>query len=95
MPEKVWSLVAGLSIESAYWDRQWILFNNLSGDTHMLNESVDWVLDQIGPRPLSLNELIDLAIRQGITGEERDNREVFASLLESLEKIDLVESSPA
>lgn len=92
MPEKRWGLLPGLSLETACWDNQLVLFHNRAGDTHLLDGAVDWVLAIIGAAPRTLSELIGLAIDEGIVSAENDNQAVFSALLENLEKIDLVES---
>ncbi|MGH8548354.1 MAG: HPr-rel-A system PqqD family peptide chaperone [Methylococcales bacterium] len=94
MPEKIWRIVPGLAIETACFDHQLIVFNKLSGDTHLLNYPVDWVLGEIGSSSRSLNELIGLAIEADIVSDNKDNRELFTKLLDNLEKLDLLESGP-
>ena len=95
MSETVWRTVPGLAVDTACWGRQLVLFNRLSGDTHLLNRPVDWVLGQMESGPKTLHELIELAARAGIVSRVDDNREMFCGLLEDLEKIDLLESAPA
>lgn len=94
MSAQVWRIIPGVSIESVCWDQQIVLFNKFSGDTHLLNQPVDWVLEQIFSSPRSLNELVDLAIDAGIIVKANDNRQIFAKLLETLGKIDLLEVEP-
>lgn len=92
MPEKVWRKLPGLAVETLSSDRQLIVFNALSGDTHLLNRPVDWILAQLEARPRSLNELIGLAIEADIVSGLEVSRESLMNLLENLEKIDLLES---
>jgi PqqD family protein of HPr-rel-A system len=94
MSGNLWRIVPGLTIETARWNDQLVLFNQLSGDTHLLNQPVDWVLDQLASTPLRLNELIHLAIEADIVEEDDRNRELFTNLLENLKKIDLLECEP-
>lgn len=47
----MWRTVPDLVIETACWNDQLVLFNGLSGDTHLLNRPVDWVLDQLAAAP--------------------------------------------
>ena len=95
MSEKVWRKIPGLVFETASWGAQFVLFNRLSGDTHLLNPPVDWLLDQIDSEPISLSELIGIAAETGILSENDNHSEMFAGLLNELEKIDLLESVSA
>ncbi|MCI0654067.1 MAG: HPr-rel-A system PqqD family peptide chaperone [Methylococcaceae bacterium] len=94
MIDRVWRMIPGFSIETARWNDQLVLFNQLSGDTHLLNRPVDWVLDQLTAKPRSLNEFIHRAMEADIVGDDPARRQLLTNLLESLEKIDLLESEP-
>lgn len=72
-----WRLVAGQSLLHRGWDGAWVLYNDLSGDTHLLSDDALALL---------------LALRDGDIDADELAAPELADLLASLRQLDLIES---
>lgn len=71
-----WRLVPGQTLLHRGWDDAWVLYNDLSGDTHLLSGDAMELL---------------LALRDGDVAPDELADPALADLLASLHQLDLIE----
>jgi len=81
----VWRLTPGQSLLSHGWDGEHVLYNDLSGDTHLLTGVACAVLSQLQAAPCTV-----AALAQSCAS----NEETIDALLADLELLALVEFLP-
>jgi PqqD family protein of HPr-rel-A system len=82
----MWRLIPGQLLEYRCWDDQFVLYNNLSGDTHLLGAAAIGILSELKQRPASA---ASLAAALGAASEA--DTAALASLLAQLRTLHLVE----
>lgn len=86
----MWRLIPGQRLVCRRWDDEAVLFNDLSGATHLLGLSAICVLDFLRTGPAHESALIAALGRQFEAGEDELALEAGNTLAE-LQKLDLVE----
>lgn len=56
-PRHAWRVAEGQALARYEWDGEAVLFNDLSGATHLLTDSALWVLDRLRTAPASSDVL--------------------------------------
>lgn len=89
---QLWQIAPGQQLASWGWNDEFVLYNNLSGDTHLLDADSIELLTQLQRAPAS----IDVLVAQLTDGVAPDDAaalpDTLANLLAQLEKLYLVES---
>lgn len=78
----MWRVAPGQALLRYGWDGEYVLYNDLSGDTHLLTATACTLLDRLRAAPVSHGAL---ALACGIEAETAE------SLLIDLEQLSLVE----
>ena len=86
----MWRLVPGQSLNCREWDGEVVLYNDVSGSTHLLDGAALDVLQALRAGPL---DAAGLAERLGdhIDAEDGDLSALIADMLAALARLDLVE----
>ena len=82
----MWQILPGQSLSHRCWDDEVVLYNNLSGDTHLLSADALALLAALRGGPLSVAQLA-----QHLAPGENDTESVLCELLAALSSIHLVE----
>jgi PqqD family protein of HPr-rel-A system len=89
----MWRVVPGQLLACREWDGEAVLYNDLSGNTHLLDGAALDVLQALRAAPLDAAALAQrLAGRFGAGADEI--RPEIEDMLAELARLDLVESSP-
>jgi len=94
-PSPTWRLVPGQRLQYRCWDGECVLYNDLSGDTHLLDELALALLEELqaGPRSTArLAAAFELAPDAAPEGD--DDAALLATLLDDLAALQLVETFP-
>jgi PqqD family protein of HPr-rel-A system len=89
----MWRLTPGQMLRSREWQGEHVLYNDLSGDTHVLGDSAVWLLHALRERPAVIAALTaamraEFELEAGEVGEAD-----IAALLDELEALALVEAA--
>jgi PqqD family protein of HPr-rel-A system len=90
---QAWRLMRGQSLAHRCWDDETVLYNDLSGATHLLGPAALCVLEALRPGPAAVSALAarllaEFDIDDGDVGDELD------ALLGELSRLSLIESCP-
>lgn len=89
----LWQIAPGQQLASWGWDDEFVLYNNLSGDTHLLDADSVELLALLQRAPASIDALA-AQLTDGVTPDDAAALpETLATLLAQLKKLYLVESS--
>lgn len=91
----MWRVIPGQSLHCRQWDGddEAVLFNQLSGATHLLGPAALCVLDALRAAPAGEASLADsLRAAFEVDGEELPGQ--LAELLDTLVRLDLIEPCP-
>lgn len=89
----MWCLTPGQLLRSREWQGEHVLYNDLSGDTHVLNDSAVWLLHALRERALDAAALT-AAMRAEFDAEGGEVAEAdVAALLDELAALALVEAA--
>lgn len=87
----LWQIVPGQQLAARGWDDEYVLYNNLAGDTHLLDGDSMAVLAFLQSTPVDLDALVG-AFAAGITPDDAAALpETMSTLLDQLRKLHLVE----
>lgn len=87
----MWRLTTGQQLVHRAWDQEYVVFNDVSGDTHLLGELAFAVLQELAAGPAGPAALHDrMRTRLGISEEEMAAIDL-AGLVETLRQLHLVE----
>ena len=91
----MWRVIPGQSLHHLQWDGddEAVLFNNLSGATHLLGPAALCVLDALRAAPGDRAALAD-SLRAAFEVDEAELPGQLAELLDSLVRLDLIEPCP-
>ena len=90
LPHAAWRLIKGQSLRYRVWDDEAVLYNDISGATHLLGPAALCVLDTLRPGPapmaaLAARLLEEFEIDDASIGAELD------ALLDELSQLSLIE----
>ena len=89
----LWQIAPGQQLASWGWNDEFVLYNNLSGDTHLLDADSVEVLAQLQYAPATIDALV-AQLSDGIDPDDATALpDTLATLLAQLKKLYLVESS--
>lgn len=90
-----WQVVSDQAVSSCSWDDEWVFYNDLSGDTHLLGQTAAQILLELQQSPsnaLLLTEaLAPLLQAEKVTHEEFSFQ--IEHLLDELNTLGLIEFS--
>jgi len=92
-PSPTWRLVPGQRLQYRCWEGECVLYNDLSGDTHLLDEFALALLEELqaAPRPVAeLAAIYELAPNPAVEGD--DGAALLATVLDDLAALQLVET---
>lgn len=97
-PRHAWRVRAGQTLERREWDGEAVLFNDLTGATHLLSATALWMLEQLCAAPADAAGLaralqVELTADGGEAEAEADAVEPaeVAALLHDLHQMHLIE----
>lgn len=90
LPHGAWRLIEGQSLRYRCWDGEAVLFNDLSGATHLLGPAAIRVLEALRSSPLSATALAARLLDEfDIDGTSLDAE--LDTLLDQLSQLSLIE----
>jgi PqqD family protein of HPr-rel-A system len=88
----IWQVHPGQRLQHRLWDDEYVVFNDLSGDTHLLDASAMDVLLSLNAGPMQADQLNALlGCESALDQEERD---AIAHTLARLQALHLITSTP-
>lgn len=88
----MWQVVAGQSLVFREWEGEAVLYNDLSGSTHLLDGAAIDLLTALRERPADSAALASqLAARFGSGADDADFLAEIDDMLDALARLDLVE----
>jgi PqqD family protein of HPr-rel-A system len=88
----IWRLAPGQRLQYRCWDGECVLYNDLSGDTHLLDEFALALLEQLQRAPQASTQL---AAAFGLDSDvQHDDAAVLHDVLADLVALHLVETCP-
>ena len=85
----IWRLAPGQRLQYRCWDGECVLYNDLSGDTHLLDEFALALLEQLKAEPQAAAQL---ATAFGLDAQDEDA--ALQTVLDDLAALFLIESLP-
>lgn len=87
----LWRVTPGQQLTHRGWQDEFVIYNNLSGDTHLIDGDALALLTQLRPAPASIAALA-LAVGGDLPPDDRAALpDILHAMLESLERLYLVE----
>lgn len=101
-----WRLADGQRLSRREWDGEAVLFNDLSGSTHLLSSTAVWLLERLAAAPDDIPGLaaaLESALAADMAGEPGDDasghevidtavdHDQLAALLADLHELDLIQ----
>lgn len=93
LPHAVWRLVKGQCLRYRCWDDEAVLYNDLSGATHLLGPAALCLLDALRPGPASTAALASRLLDDFDLDDDALGAELEA-LLGELSQLGLIEPGP-
>lgn len=93
LPQAVWRLMNGQSLRYRCWDDEAVLYNDLSGATHLLGPAALCVLEALRAGPASMATLASRLLDEFEIDDESLGAELDA-LLGELSGLSLIEPCP-
>lgn len=94
-PSPTWRLVIGQRLQYRCWDGECVLYNDLSGDTHLLDELALALLTKLQAAPRSADQLAaEFDFDPDPAAEDEDGAAFLNTLLDDLAALQLVETFP-
>ncbi|WP_036171771.1 HPr-rel-A system PqqD family peptide chaperone [Massilia sp. 9096] len=93
---ETWSLRPGQTLQHRQWDGEYVLYNDLSGDTHLLDDAAVVLLQALRGGPATHAALTavlenEFEADQGADGEALDFAAEADALLEHMKRLFLVD----
>jgi len=88
----IWRLAPGQRLQHRCWEGECVLYNDLSGDTHLLDEFALAVLQQLAGAPQPVAGLAAAFESEGATPE--DDAALFDTILADLAALHLIDTLP-
>lgn len=89
----MWRVIPGQSLRYRQWDDDTLLYNDLSGATHLLGPAALCLLETLRAAPAAETALAD-ALRAAFEVDEDTLAGELAELLAGLVRLDLIEPCP-
>jgi len=89
----MWRVIPGQSLRYRQWDDEAVLYNDLSGATHLLGPAALCLLDALRAAPQDEPSLA-AALRAEFEVDENTLAEELSDLLDGLVRLDLIEPCP-
>jgi PqqD family protein of HPr-rel-A system len=87
-----WRAVPGQALHHRAWDEEYVVYNNLSGDTHLLDEGTMQLLLAVATAPVDAATLGErLRVALGLDAQEISE---IPAMLEGLCALSLIEPVP-
>lgn len=93
LPHAQWRLIEGQSLRYRCWDDEAVLYNDLSGATHLLGPAALCVLEALRPGPASMAALASSLLDEFDIDDDALGGELEA-LLGELARLSLIEPCP-
>jgi PqqD family protein of HPr-rel-A system len=95
---ETWSLRPGQTLQHRHWDGEYVLYNDLSGDTHLLGDAAIVLLQALRSSPATCSALATILGNEfeaddGAEDGPLDFEAEAASLLEHMKRLFLVDRS--
>lgn len=90
----VWRLSAGQRLEHRGWDEECVLYNNLSGDTHLIGAAALHLLERLRAGEADLATLVRALQADFDTDPDADLAFDIAHMLDELCGLSLIEQCP-
>ena len=91
----IWRLAPGQRLQYRCWDGECVLYNDLSGDTHLLDEFALAVLEQLQAAPQPATQLAAVFDLDDMADPQADDGfAMLAAMLDDLAALHLVEAVP-
>lgn len=85
-----WRLAPGQQLANWGWDDEFVVYNNLSGDTHLLDADSMALLEQLRLAPASIDALVATFLASVDPDDATALPETILSMLRQLDKLHLV-----
>ena len=89
----MWRLIPGQSLQFRTWDGESVLYNDLSGDTHLLGDSAIHLLLALQASAQEQHALVDSLCAAFQVERDEEAEHEAASLLAELSALSLIEQS--
>lgn len=89
----MWRVTPGQTLAARQWDDDLVLFNSLSGATHLLGPGAAFLLELLQDGPASEAQL-GAALRAEFDVEDEEAETGLAAMLARLAKLDLIQPCP-
>ncbi len=89
-----WSIVPGQALRLRRWDHEYVLYNDLSGDTHLLGAGSGALLEALRLAPADTAALARLLGEAAGLPADDDLLAEVGALLDQLQKLSLIEGRP-
>jgi PqqD family protein of HPr-rel-A system len=87
----MWRLIRGQSLQFKSWDGEAVLYNQLSGDTHLLGENAIHLLQALQASDLEQDAVVDSLCAAFQVVRDADAEREAAALLAELSALSLIE----
>lgn len=91
----VWCIAPGQQLAAWGWDDEFVLYNNLSGDTHLFGEDSIAVLNRLQQSPASFDTLVTVFSEDLDPDDAAALPDTMTALLANLHNLFLVEPCSA
>lgn len=92
VPATLWRLRAQACLHWRNWDDQWVVFNEASGQTHLLDAVTTAILSVIEKSPSDVPNLTSVAMQESGLHDESSWSTTVSAVLERLTGVGLIES---
>ena len=91
----MWSIATGQRLAARCWDDEFVVYNNLSGDTHLIDPDSMAVLDFLRAGPATMDALLAFFSTGLAPDDLAALPETMAALLTQLQRLFLVQAAAA
>ena len=88
---KTWRAVSASSHHWHQWDGEYLVYNDRSGDTHLLTDIAARLLRRLEDRPMAVDDLVALANRDGREDEPPWSESEIMDMVLQFEGFGLIE----
>lgn len=87
----IWRIAPGQQLACRGWDDEFVLYNDLSGDTHLLDGDAFALIDALQAGPATVDALVAACAGDVPADQLSDVTDTIAALLAKLQHLFLVE----